>query len=140
MQGGDISSATPPRIIVGIDVVVKSEWSEDRKRFRKSSRERVITGYNWAELSALWNRSFRFGLAVELAASAAEGWTEKHLDQVMEKLDNRGGNPFNNAELFDSTEDLIAELPYRVNLKGVVDIRGRVAYYGSWGIELDNLN
>lgn len=142
MQGGDISAATPPRIIVGIDVVVKSEVVEERAKLArwKVEEKRYITSYNWAQLSSLWNKSFRFGLAVELAASRAEGWTADHLVQVMERLDNRGGNPFNHAELYDSLEDLIGELPYRTNLKGVVDLRGRVAYYGSWGVELENLN
>lgn len=141
MQGGDISSATPPRIIVGIDVVVKSEVVENKKKaFRKGTTERIVTGYENASLSALWNRAFKFGLSVELAACGDELWTQDHLDALMDRLDNRGGNPFNYVELYGSIEDLIGELPYRTNLKGVVDIRGRVARYGSWGIELDNLN
>jgi hypothetical protein len=36
-------------------------------------------------------------------------------------------------------DDFISELPYRTNLKGVVDLKERVARYGSWGIELRNL-
>jgi hypothetical protein len=36
-------------------------------------------------------------------------------------------------------DDFIGDLPYRSNLKGVIDIRTRVARYGSWGIELNNL-
>jgi hypothetical protein len=57
----------------------------------------------------------------------------------MDKLDRRGGNPFNYAELYTDMDDFIAEIPYRNNLKGVVDLPERVARYGSWGIELNNL-
>jgi hypothetical protein len=57
----------------------------------------------------------------------------------MNRLDSRGGNPFNYAELYDNLDHLITELPYRANLKGVVDLSERVARYGSWGIELQNL-
>lgn len=142
MQGGDISASTPPRIIVGIDVAVDSEVVEERGKLArwKTEQKRYISSYHWAWLSSLWNKSFRYGLSIELAASRAEGWTAEHLVQIMERLDSRGGNPFNHAELYDSLEDLIGELPYRTNLKGVVDLPGRVAYYGSWGVELDNLN
>ena len=62
-----------------------------------------------------------------------------HLDKVMDKLERRGGNPFNYAELYASVEDLVSELPYRTNLKGVVDVVGRVARYGSYGLEIQNL-
>lgn len=142
MQGGDIAAETPPRIIVGIDVIAQSTLVEERGKLArwKTEQKRYIESYNWAQLSAIWNKSFRYGLSVELAASRAEHWTQDHLLQVMERLDSRGGNPFNEATLYDSLEDFITELPYRVNLKGVIDLRGRVAFYGSWGIELDNLN
>jgi hypothetical protein len=66
-------------------------------------------------------------------------WTQEHLEKFMERLDRRGGNPFNYAELYSDINDFIGELPYRTNLKGVVDLRERIARYGSWGIELNNL-
>jgi hypothetical protein len=66
-------------------------------------------------------------------------WTQAHLDLFMERLDKRGGNPFNYAELYVTLEDLLGELPYRTNLRGVIDLQGRIARYGSWGIELNNL-
>lgn len=139
MYRGDISNETPPRILVGIDVAVTSEISESKSLFGKTKTQRKITSLNNAQLSRLWNLSFQYGLAIELAACASEGWTQEDVDGIMSRLDNRGGNPFNYAELYSDIDNLISELPYRANLKGVVDIRGRVARYGSWGIELENL-
>lgn len=138
MINGDISNETPPRIIVVIDVVVQAEVEETKKLLRSVS-ERKVSKLKNAQLSHLWNLSFKYGLSVELAAFQSELWTQTHLDNLMDKLDRRGGNPFNYAELYNDIEDFIGELPYRTNLKGVVDLRERVARYGSWGIELDNL-
>lgn len=138
MRGGDISNETPPRIIVVIDVVAESEIEETRK-FLKSSIGRKVTKLNNPALSQLWILANRYGLSVELAGFESESWTQEHLDAVMDKLDRRGGNPFNYAELYTDIDDFISELPYRSNLKGVIDLRGRVARYGSWGIELENL-
>jgi hypothetical protein len=138
MKGGDISNETPPRIIVVIDVVAESEIEETRK-FLRSSTGRKVTKLNNQALSQLWILANRYGLSVELAGFETENWTQEHLDAVMDKLDRRGGNPFNYAELYTDIEDFISEIPYRSNLKGVVDLQGRVARYGSWGIELQNL-
>jgi hypothetical protein len=135
---GDISNETSPRIIVVIDVVIESEIIESKK-FLKTKIERKVKSLNNLALSHLWNLSNKYGLSVELIAFDDEFWTQEHLDYVMEKLEKRGGNPFNYAELYVTKDELVGELPYRNNLKGIIDLRERVARYGSWGIELNNL-
>jgi len=139
MFRGDISNETPPRIIVNIDAVVQSDIDEEKRIIRGNKLTRRVLGLNNPALSLLWNKSYQFGLSVELAAFESELWSQEHLDKLMARLDSRGGNPFNYAELYDNIDDFIGELPYRANLKGVVDIVERVARYGSWGIELQNL-
>lgn len=138
MRGGDISNETPPRIIVIIDVVTESVIKEDKK-FLRSTKQRVYSKLNKLALSELWRLSSLYGLAVELAAFEEDGWTQESLDAFIDKLERRGGNPFNYSELYLDIDDFISDLPYRSNLKGVIDIQGRVARYGSWGIELNNL-
>lgn len=139
MKNGDISNETPPRLIVNVDVVCVSEVVENKRLLRGNTRERKVLGLNNMALSRLWNLGNSFGLSVELAGIAADDWSQEHLDKLMSRLDSRGGNPFNYAELYDDLDHLITELPYRANLKGIVDLRERVARYGSWGIELANL-
>jgi hypothetical protein len=112
---------------------------EETKGFLKTTTERKVIRPENLALSHLWNISNKYGLSLELAAFADELWTQDQLDRFMDKMDRRGGNPFNYAELYSDIDDFISELPYRTNLKGVVDSRERVARYGSWGIELDNL-
>lgn len=138
MLNGDISNETSPRIIVVVDVVADS-YVQDNRKLMRTSQERVFTGLNNPALSHLWNLSSKFGLSVELAGFENELWTEELLAKIMDKLERRGGNPFNYSEVYTNIDDFIGELPYRSNLKGVIDLKERVARYGSAGIELDNL-
>jgi hypothetical protein len=139
MMGGDISNETPPRLVVLIEVVADSAIVEPKNLLKIGAKKREVTKLRKPELSKLWMIGDRFGLAIQLAAFSDDLWTDQDLSKLTTKLDNRGGNPFNYSELYETVEDLLDELPYLPNLKGVVDIRGRVARYGSWGIELDNL-
>jgi hypothetical protein len=138
MLNGDISNETSPRIIVVVDVVANTYIKESRKMIR-TGQERVFSSLNNVALSHLWNVSSKFGLSVELAGFANDLWTEELLDKIMDKLERRGGNPFNYSEVYENIDDFIGELPYRSNLKGVIDLKERVARYGSAGIELENL-
>lgn len=135
---GDISNESPRRIIVNIDVVAESDI-ETQKKFLSTTTSRKILNLNRTALSAIWLRADRFGLSVELAAFASDNWTQDDLDNLMGKLERRGTNPFNYAELYEDIEEFIEDIPYRNNLQGVVDIRSRVARYGSYGIEIENL-
>lgn len=139
MKGGDISNETSPRIIVSIDVVVKSEIKEQKRFIMPSSNERVIVELDRLALSHLWNLANKYGLSVELAAFATDQWTQAQVNAFMDRLDRRGTNPFNYAEVYDSIEDFVGDLPYRPNLQGVIDLPERVARYGSKGVELYNL-
>ena len=114
MINGDISNESSPRIIVLVDVVAKSEVEEERKLLRTVT-ERKVVGLNHLALSQLWNLADKYGLSVELAAFQSELWTQAQLDAIMDKLERRGGNPFNYAEIYNDIEDFIGELPYRAN-------------------------
>ncbi len=138
MKNGDISNETPARIIVVADVVSDVEISTNRKLF-KTSKEIKVINLKKAAVSQLWTITNRYGLSVELAGIEELGWTQEGLDKVMEILDRRGGNPFNFAQVYTTTQELVDDMPYRVNLRGVIDITSRVALYGSYGIELGRL-
>lgn len=139
MLRGDISNETPPRIIIGIDAVVVSELEEKKPLLGKPVTSRKVKSLNNAVLSKLWNMGFNYGLAIELAAFESEHWTQKHVDDLMDKLERRGGNPFNYAELYSDIQDFTSELPYRTNLKGVIDSPEKAGRYGSWRLDLDFL-
>jgi hypothetical protein len=141
MRGGDISNETSPKIIVVADVVVnltEEEITTGSGLFKKKSKKQ-----NWKinlkEVSHLWNLANKYGMSIELAGFSTEGWTQELLEDVMESLERRVSNPFNYAEVYEDVEELVSMLPYRGNLKGVIDLASRVAMYGSWGVELNNL-
>lgn len=133
MINGDISNETPPRLVVTMDVVAE-QVSEEKKLFQKT---KFKVKWRKENLSQLWNISYKYGLSLELAGMESEGWTEDALSDLMDKLDNRGGNPFNYYQVYEDLQELIDELPYKTNFKGVVS--ETPARFGSWGINLQNL-
>lgn len=137
MINGDISNATPPRIVVLVDVVAEVTFEEARKGLRKIKIPKV----KWRKenLSHLWNVSYKFGLSIELAATEEDGWDDDTLTKMMDKLDNRGGNPFNYHYVYENLQEIIDELPYKANFKGIIADPGTVARFGSWGIEIQNI-
>jgi len=119
--------------------VAESSLVEVRSGFLSKSQIRKVDKLNHLNLSHLWNLSNKYGLSLEIAATEEDEWRQEELDKIMDRLDRRGGNPFNYAEVYPSLDEFIAEIPYRNNLRGIVDVRERVMRYGSYGIELDNL-
>jgi len=139
MKGGDISNETSFKIIVVVDVVGSITTEEVSTRFLRKETRKKLDKIDLKSVSHLWNISNKYGISVELAAFEDEGWTEEALNNLMDKLERRVSNPFNYAELYSNIDELVSILPYRSNLKGVVDLPGRVARYGSYGVELVNL-
>jgi hypothetical protein len=138
MRGGDISNETPSRLIVLADVVAERVEVTERKFLSKATTLK-LKNVKKTEVYQLWMLTNKYGLSVELAGTEEEGWDQESLDKVMDILDRRGGNPFNLAQTYITTQELVDDLPYRINLKGVVDLPSRVAMYGSFGIELGRL-
>jgi hypothetical protein len=117
---------------------ISNEISTTRKLLR-TSKEVKLQNLKKEAISQLWTLGNKYGLSIELAGIEELGWTQESLDKVMEILDRRGGNPFNFAQVYITTQELVDDMPYRVNLRGVVDLQNRVAMYGSYGIELGRL-
>ena len=139
MRGGDISNETPPRLIVLADVVAERVEVTERKFIISKETTLKLKNVKKTEVYQLWLLTNKYGLSVELAGTEEEGWDQESLDKVMDILDRRGGNPFNLAQTYITTQELVDDLPYRINLKGVVDLPSRNAMYGSWGIDLNRL-
>jgi hypothetical protein len=59
--------------------------------------------------------------------------------EAFERLERRVVNPFNYYQLYSDVDELVGMLPYRPNLKAVIDIPDRVARYGSAGVQIDNI-
>jgi hypothetical protein len=138
MKNGDISNVSSPQVIATTDVVIKLVEEETRRLLGKKVLYKIgdidLLGAN-----KLWLIANNYGISLELAGFQSEGWTEELLDKAFEKLERRVVNPFNYWQLYETVDELVDLIPYRPNLKGIVDKPDRVARYGSAGIELANL-
>ena len=138
MKGGDISNVSSPQCIATATLVIKLVEEESR-RFLAKHVEYKIGEIDMLAANKLWLLSNNYSLSLELAGFADEGWTEELLDKAFEKLERRVVNPFNYHQLYENIDELVATLPYRPNLKAVLDIPDRVARYGSAGVQIDNI-
>jgi hypothetical protein len=138
MKNGDISNVSSPQVICVTDVVVSLVQEETRSFLSKKITSKVgsVEGLN---ANKLWIMSNNYGISLEMAGFADQGWTEELLEKAFEKLERRVVNPFNYWQLYEDPEELVIGLPYRPNLKAVIDIPDRVARYGSAGVEISNI-
>ena len=138
MKGGDIDNVSSPQVICITDVVIQLKIEEERSFLSRKSKS-ILGDIDLLAANKLWNITNKYGLSLELVGFASEGWTEELLDKAFERLERRVVNPFNYWELYEDIDELVGVLPYRPNLKGVIDKSDRVARYGSAGVELVNL-
>lgn len=138
MKGGDISNVSSPQVIVTTDVVVKIVEAEARKLLVRKV-EFKIGEINVLPLNTLWRASSDYGLSLELAGFEEEGWTELLLEKAFDKFERRVVNPFNYWQLYENRNEVVGLLPYRPNLKAVIDTPDKVAMYGSAGVEIGNI-
>ncbi len=134
MKNGDISNEVPLRVVVTLDCIL------DRSPTVKKVLGIPVFGeesqYNRQSLSLFWRFAEKHGYTLELVGF---GYSKKEMEEVFEDLNNLGTNPFNYVNRYNSVADLVGELPYRPELKGVVDIPSRGLRYGSKYLEIGRL-
>jgi hypothetical protein len=138
MKNGDISNVSSPQVICVTDIVI-GLVEEETKRLLSRKTDYKVGNIDLQNANKLWLLSNNYGISLELAGFQDQGWTEDLLDKAFEKLERRVVNPFNYWQLYESVDELVGLLPYRANLRGVIDVPGRVARYGSAGVQIDNL-
>jgi hypothetical protein len=132
MQGGDLSNEIPRRAVVTIDCILNRELQVKKVLGFIPKVEEEVT-YNLQALSRFWRYGDKMGMLLELVGF---GYSQEEMDRIMEDLDNLGTNPFRYGKAYNLVADLVAELPYRNDLKHVIDIPSRGLRYGSWYLEL----
>jgi hypothetical protein len=134
VKNGDISNEVPLRVVVTLDCIL------DRSPTVKKVLGIPVFGeesqYNRQSLSLFWRFAEKHGYTLELVGF---GYSKKEMEEVFEDLNNLGTNPFNYVNRYNSVADLVGELPYRPELKGVVDIPSRGLRYGSKYLEIGRL-
>lgn len=131
MKNGDISNELPKRIIVVTDVFLNTELKVS-KRLKIIPVVKTDRTINRQTLSQLYIYTTRKGVTLELASFEMP---DDELGLLMDKLDNMGTNPFRYYSSYESVNHLVAELPYRPEVIGVLDIQSRQLRYGHWGLD-----
>ena len=135
MLKGDISNELPQRIVVVADVFLNVELKV-KKRFKILPTVTVDKTLRREILSHLYLITNRRGITLELASFDLN---EEQLSEVIDLLDKMGTNPFRYFTAYESVGHLVAELPYRPEVIGVLDLPTRLLRYGHWGLDLNNL-
>ena len=135
MLGNDISNSMPQRVIVTADVI--TDVYDDSKKVLgfipvKTSRKE----YNRLVLSHLYMTTLKRGITMELVSFTH---SVEDMDKLMLHLDKIGTNPFRYGSSYKSVDKLVAELPYRPEVIGVIDIPARLLRYGRWGMDFPSL-
>ena len=138
MKNGDISNVSSPQVICVTDLVIGLK-QEETKSFLSKKITSKVGDIDLQNANKLWVMSNKYEISLELAGFESEGWSEELLDKAFEKLEHRVVNPFNYWQLYEDAGDIVDGLPYRPNLKAVLDIPSRVARYGSAGVQIDNI-
>ena len=130
MRGGDISNEIPMRVIVTLDCILSRELKFNRVLGIQVPYEEVT--YSRQALSSFWRFRDKNEYTLELVGFEH---SQEQMDNVLEDLDNLGTNPFNYSKAYPVVADLVAELPYRPEIKYVIDISSRGMRYGHWFLD-----
>lgn len=135
MKNGDISNELPRRIIVVSDIFLTVELKVEKKlkffpvpKVDKKIRREI--------LSFLYLYTTKNGVTLELASFELD---QDELSKTVDVLDSMGTNPFRYFSAYDSVDHLVAELPYRPEVVGVLDTPNRLLRYGHWGLDIQSL-
>ena len=135
MYKGDLSNALPRRYLVHLDLV-RISTPEIKKLLGVIPTLKQNYSYNNALLSRFYLHTTKVGDTLELFSTDLK---QEELDRMMDYLDRIGTNPFRYYTAYESVYHVVAELPYRPELVGVVDIPQRLLRYGHWGLQYTEL-
>jgi hypothetical protein len=135
MRGGDISNEVPPRILVALDCILKRETVVTK--VLGIGVPKTQTTYSRLSLAMFWRFAEKFGYTLELVGF---GISQTEMDNILEDLHNLGTNPFSYATSYYVVADLVAELPYRPEVRNVIDVPDRALRYGHWYLDVEALN
>ena len=135
MRNNDISNSMPQRILVTADVIT-DVYEENKKVLKVIPVSKKRKEYNRLVLSHLYMFTLKRGITLELISFTH---SEDDVVQLMLHLDKIGTNPFRYGSSYKSVDAVVAELPYRPEVIGVIDIPARLLRYGRWGMDFPSI-
>jgi hypothetical protein len=135
MLNGDISNELPRRFLVHVDAISRTTQNKETrlKIFTKTTNHVELDS---AALSRLYIYTVRVGVTLELVSHYH---SIDELDEVIERLNNFGTNPFRYHSVYESIDHIVQNLPYHPEVMGVLDTPTRVLMYGHWGVTFQDM-
>lgn len=135
MKNGDISNELPKRILVVSDIFLSTELTV-QKKLKIFPVPKIDRKIRRDILSYLYLYTTKNGITLELVSYDLD---QDELSKTVDILDSMGTNPFRYFSSYESVDHLVAELPYRPEVIGVLDINTRLLRYGHWGLDFNSL-
>ena len=135
MLNGDLSNDLTKRLLVTTDVFI-TPTVQPKKFLKLFSVPEIIYSFDIPMLSRLYLMADRQGVTLELVGFE---FTDEEMSRLTTQLDEYGTNPFRYYTAYKTVEHLVAELPYRPEIYGVLDTPDRMLRYGHWGLDYSRL-
>jgi len=124
MYKGDISNDMPKRVLVNADILfIKS--TTVIKKFKFIPVKDVQVAYDRFLLNKFYVYTTRAGVTLELVSFEFD---YEEMELLFNDIDRVGTNPFKYFSSYDSPKKLVADLPYRPEVVGVVDPAHQLMY------------
>lgn len=126
-----MSNELTKRVLVSTDVFISTN-NTIKKILGIIPKVEVTYLLDRSVLSRLYLFADRTSYTLELIAFEM---SEEDLAKIVEDIDSAGTNPFRYSTAYSSVGHLVADLPYRPEVAGVLDIPTRLLRYGHWGMD-----
>jgi hypothetical protein len=130
MYKGDLSNEMPKRVLVNADVLfLKSTIITKKFKFIPVKDVQVV--YDKFLLNKFYVYTTRAGVTLELVSFEFD---YEEMELLFNDIDRAGTNPFRYFSSYASPKKLVADLPYRPEVIGVIDPANQLMY-GRLGLD-----
>lgn len=136
MQHGDIANTIVPRWIITLDAMTDGAGIPRKRLWR--SWENAVAHIEWNRLAggALWRVTDRLPVIFEMAAFTVPPEVGPLLSEALDAL---GVHPIRYVSVHSDRDTLRASLPYRPEVKAVIDTKEQALFWGRYGMTLGEL-
>ena len=135
MLGGDISNDAPASVLCNIDVILAPQV-EISKVFGLFPKTTKTWSIDLLAVNALHRISTQSSVSWEGFTTELD---DEEVASVESELDRLGINPFRWIVRYEDVSDLMAQLPFRRSVLGIIDRPERGLTYGSYYVDLDTV-
>jgi len=130
MYKGDLSNEVPKRVLVNLDILLIKATTVEKK-FKLFPVKKTELGFDKFLMNKFYVYTTRAGVTLELISFE---YDSDELEVIYNDMERVGTNPFRYHTSYPSPKKLVADLPYRPEVVGVIDPQHQLMY-GKWGMD-----